>query len=126
MPAYCRKRSELFTISVFLGGAVTGVVFGYYRDQIRSYFDLFSLHRYLTVFLIFTYLLPPLVFYSAIYCLNALLVRLFGNIVLNEQRKAILKSLVEAALTNQVLNVDPSDLVEEVGWESLNRYWRPQ
>ncbi len=126
MPAYCRKRSELFTISVFFGGAVTGVVFGYYRDPVRSYFDLLALHRYLNVFLTFTYLLPPLVFYFGMYCLNAVLIRLFGKIVLNEQRKTILRRLVEASLSNQVLNADPGDLTEEVAWESLKKYWRPE
>jgi hypothetical protein len=79
MPAYCRKRSELFTISAFLGGAVTGVVFGFYRDQIKSYFDLPALHGYVNIFLALTYLLPALVFYSGVYWLNALLVRLFGK-----------------------------------------------
>ena len=126
MPAYCTKRAELLTISVLLGGAVTGVAFGYYRDQIRSYFDLLALHKYVNFFLFFTYLLPPLVFYSGMYCLNALLVRLFGKTVLNEQRKAILRRLVESSLSNRALSADPSDLVEEVAWASLNRYWRPE
>ncbi len=126
MPAYCTKRAELLTISLFLGGAVTGVAFGYYRDQVRSYFDLLAIHKYLNFFLFFIYLLPPLVFYSGMYCINTLLVRVFGKVVLNEQRKAVLKRLVEASSSNQVLNADPSDLVEEVAWESLNRYWRPE
>jgi hypothetical protein len=126
MPAYCTKRSELLTISVLLGGAVTGVAFGYYRDPIRSYFDLLPLHKWVNAFLFFTYLLPPLIFYSAMYCLNTLLVRLFGEIALNEQRKVILKRLVEASLSSQVLNPDPGDLVEEVAWTSLKEYWRPK
>ncbi len=126
MPAYCRKRAELFTISLFLGGAVSAVVFRYHGDQTSSYFDLRPLHRYLNLLLILTYLLPPLVFYCGMYWLNALLVRLFGKIALNQQRKAILKRLVEASLSNEVVNADPADLVEEVAWESLNRYWRPE
>lgn len=126
MPAYCRKRAELFTISVFLGGAVTAVAFGYYRDQIRSYFDMFALHSYLNLFLVCTYLLPALVFYSAIYWLNALLVRLFGSVALDEQRKAILKRLIESSFSNQALYAEPVDLVEEVAWESLGKFWRAE
>jgi hypothetical protein len=125
MPAYCRKRLELFTISVFLGGAVSAVVFRYHADEISLYFDLPALHRYLNIFPILAYLLPPLVFYSGIYSLNYFLVRFFGKIELYEQRKAILKRLLDASLSNQVVNANPSDLVEEAAWESLKKYWRP-
>jgi len=41
------------------------------------------------------------------YCLNALLIRSFGKIELNGQRKSIPKSLVEASLSNQVLDANP-------------------
>jgi len=126
VPAYCRKRSELFTISVFLGGAVSAIAFRYHADQISSYFDLPALHRYLNVFLILAYLLPPLVFYAGLYLLNGLFVRLFGKIELNERRKAILKTLLEALLSGQTLLADPGDLLEEVAWISLRRYWRPE
>ncbi len=126
MPAYCRKRSELFTISVFLGGAVSTVVLRYHGDQISSYFDLRVLHSYLNVFRILAYLLPPLFFYLGIYSLNRLLVRFFGKTGLTEQKKLILIKLVNAVLSKQAVNADPSDLLEEVAWTSLKRYWRPQ
>jgi hypothetical protein len=41
------------------------------------------------------------------YCLNALLIRSFGKIELDGQRKSIPKSLVEASLSNQVLDANP-------------------
>lgn len=126
MPAYCKKRTELFTISAFLGGAVSTVIFRYHGDQIASYFDLVALHRYLIAFLITAYLLPPLIFYSLLRPLNGLLVRFLGKPVLDLQRKTILKKLVEASLSNQALYADPTDLVEEVAWESLAEYWRPE
>ena len=126
MPAYCTKRSELLAISVLLGGAVTGVAFGYYRDQIRSYFDLLALHKYLDFFLFSAYLLPPLTFYWLMYSLNGLLMRLFGKAKLNERRKATLKRLLEAHLSNQFHHADPSDLEEELAWTSLKKFWRPK
>jgi hypothetical protein len=126
MPAYCRKRSELFTIAVFLGGAVSAVAFRYYPDKISSYFDLRVLHTYLNILLVLAYLLPPLVFYAALYLLNALLVRLFGKTELNERKKIILKTLLDATLSGQTLSADPSDLLEEVAWVSLKKYWRPE
>lgn len=125
MPAYCKKRSELFTISVFLGSAVSAVVFRYHADEISRYFSLSALHRYINVSLILTYLLPSLVFYLGVYSLNYFLVRLFAKGELYEQRKAILRRLLVATLSNQVVNANPGDLVEEVAWESLKKYWRP-
>ncbi len=126
MAGYCRKRSELFTISVFLGGGVSTVILRYYSDQISSYFDLGVLHRYLIIFRILVYLLPPLLFYTAVYSLNTLLVRLFGTVGLIEQKKAILTKLVNAALSKQVVDADPADLLEEVAWTSVSKYWRPR
>lgn len=126
MPAYCRKRSELFTISAFLGGAVSAVAFRYYPDRISAYFDLPVFHAYLNILLVLAYLLPPLVFYTGLYWLNGLLVRLFGRTELNERKKTILKTLIEATLSGQPLSADPNDLLEEVAWTSLNKYWRPE
>jgi hypothetical protein len=126
MPAYCRKRSELFTISLFLGGAVSAVAFRYYPDKISSYFDLPIFHTYLNILLVLAYLLPPLVFYAGLYSLNGLLVRLFGKIELLEQKKTILKTLFEAILSGRTLSANPGDLLEEVAWISLKKYWRPE
>src|ERR1700731_3417661 len=99
MPAYCRKRSELFTISVFLGGAISTVAFRFHADQISSYFDLPPFHRFLDLHLVLAYLLAPLCCYVGLYALNGLLVRLFGKIELNEQRKMILRTLIGSALS---------------------------
>jgi len=126
MPGYCSKRSEIFTISVFLGGGVSTIILRYYGDQISSYFDLGVLHHYLIIFRIISYLLPPLFFYIGIYALNTILVRVFGKIALVEQQKAILTKLVNATLSKQLVNADPADLVEEVAWTSLSRYWQPR
>jgi hypothetical protein len=124
MAPYCRKRLELFGISTFFGLAVSAVVFQYYGNEISAHFDIPTLHRYLILFLILAYLLPTLVFYLALYSLNALLVRSFGKVELNEQRHAIVRSLLLASLSKQVLDADPADLVEEVAWISLKKYWR--
>ena len=126
MPAYCTNRSELFLISLFLGGAVSAVAFQYHGDGISRYFDLPALHGYLNVFLVLAYLLPPLVFYLGIYLLNAVLVRLLGKSELDEHRKVILRELTAAAFSGQAVNADPSDLVEERAWTSLKKYWRPK
>jgi len=126
MPAYCTKRSELFAIAVFLGGAVSAIAFRYHADQISSYFDLRILHAYLNILLVLAYLLPPLVFYAGLYSLNGLLVRLFGKIELNERKKTILKTLFEAISSGQTLSANPVDLLEEVAWISLKKYWRPE
>ena len=126
MAAYCTKRSEILAISVLLGGAVSTVLLRFHGDQISSYFDLRVLHSYLNVFRIISYLLPPLVCYLAIYSLNALLVRLLGKTRLAEQQKAILRKLVHAVLSKQAVDADPNDLVEQVAWTSLKKFWRPQ
>jgi len=126
MAPYCRKRLELFGISTFFGFAVSAVVFQYYGNQIYSYFDMSPLHRYLILFLIVAYLVPTLVFHLALYSLNALLIRSLGKVELNEQRHTILGKLLIASLSKQVVNADPSDLVEEVAWISLKKYWRPE
>jgi len=60
------------------------------------------------------------------YPLNAVLVRLLGKTQLKEQRKAILTKLIAAALSKQAVDVEPGDLVEEVAWLSLKKYWRPK
>ena len=66
-----------------------------------------------------------MVFYLALYSLNALLVRSFGKVELNEQKHTILRTLLVSSLSKQVVDADPSDLVEEVAWISLKKYWRP-
>lgn len=126
MAPYYRKRLELFGISTFFGLAVSAVVFQYYGNAISSYFDLPALHWSLIPLLILAYLVPTLVFYLSLYLLNALLVRSLGKVELNEQRHAILGKLLIASLSKQVVDADPSDLVEEVAWISLKRYWRPK
>jgi len=126
MAPYCRKRFELFGISTFFGLAVSAVVFQYYGNEISSHFDMPALHRYLILFLILAYLLPTLVSYLALYSLNDLLVRSLGKVELNEKRQAILGKLLIASLSKQVVDADPSDLVEEVAWMSLKKYWRPK
>ena len=126
MPAYCSKRSELFTISGFLGGAVSAVAFRYRADQISSYFDLQVLHRYSIIPLVLSYLLPTLVFYLGCYSLNGLLIRKFGTNEFNEQRKAIMKRLLDAALSGESLTANPVDLLQEHAWISLKKYWRPE
>jgi hypothetical protein len=126
MPAYCTKRSDIFLISLFLGGAVSAVAFQYHGDGISTYFDLPALHGYLNVFLVLVYLLPPLVFYLGMYLLNAALVRLLGKSALDEHRKAILSELIAAALSGQAVDAGPSELVEELAWTSLKKYWRPK
>ena len=124
MALYCRKRLELFGISTFFGLAVSAVVFQYYGNEISSNFDMPALHKYLILFLILAYLVPTLVFHLALYSLNALLVRSFGKVELNEQRHAILGKLLIASISKQVVDANPSDLVEEVAWISLKKYWR--
>src|SRR5882724_8385964 len=126
MPAYCSKRSELFTISGFLGGAVSAVAFRYRADQISSYFDLPVLRRYSIVPLILTYLLPTLIFYISCYSLNGLLIGRFGASEFNEQRKRIVKTLLDATLSGEGLMANPVDLLEEHAWISLKKYWRPE
>jgi hypothetical protein len=126
MAPYCRKRLELFGISTFFGLAISAVVFQYYGNGIQSYFDMRALHGYLILFLILAYLLPTLAFYLGLYSFNALLVRSFGKDELNEQRKFILGKLIAASLSEQALDADPIDLVQEVAWISLNEYWRPK
>jgi len=126
MAPYCRKRLELFGISTFFGLAVSAVVFQYYGNEISSYFDVSVLHRYLILFLILAYLVPTLVFYLALYSLNALLVRSLGKVELNEQRRAILRKLLIASLSKQTVDADSNDLVEEVAWISLKKHWRPE
>jgi len=126
MAPYCRKRLELFGISTFFGLAVSAVVFQYYGNALSSYFDMPPLHRYLILFLILAYLVPTLAFYLALYSFNALLVRFLGKVELNEQRRAILGKLLIATLSKQVMDADPSDLVEEAAWISLKKYWRPK
>jgi hypothetical protein len=126
MPAYCTKRSDLFLISLFLGGAVSAVAFQYHGDGIYRYFDLPALDGYLNVFLVLVYLLPPLVFYLGMYLLNMVLTHLLGKSELDEHRKAILRELTAAAFSGKAVVADPSDLVEELAWTSLNKYWVPK
>ena len=126
MPAYCTNRSELFLLSLFLGGAVSAVAFQYHGDDISKYFDMRVLHRYVNFFLVLTYLLPPLIFYAGLYPLNTVLVRLLGKTQLDERRKQIIRKLAAAALSKQAVDVDPADLVEEAAWTSLRKYWRPE
>lgn len=123
MPTYCRKRLELFTIALFLGGGVSAVLFQYHGNEIYSHFDLRALHRYLSVLLVSAYLLPSLVFYIAIHLLNAWLIRSLGQTELIKQKKAILAKLVKAGLSTQPVYTDSGDLLKEVAWASLNRYW---
>ena len=85
-----------------------------------------TLDGYRILFLILTYLVPTLVLYLALYSLNALLVRSLGKVELNEQRHAILRKLLISSLSKQVVDADPADLVEEVAWISLKKYWRPE
>jgi hypothetical protein len=122
MPAYCNKRSELFTISGFLGGSVSAVAFRYRADQISSYFDLPVLHKYSIVPLVLSYLLPTLVFYVGCYSLNGLLIRLFGTSEFNEQRKGIMKRLLDATLSGESLMANPVDLLQEHAWISQPRF----
>jgi hypothetical protein len=126
MPAYCSKRPELFTISVFLGGSVSAVAFRTRADQISSYFDLPVLHRYSIAPLVLAYLLPTLIFYIGFYVLNGLLIRRFGAAKFNEQRKNDMKMLLDATLSGKSLMADPSDLLDERAWISLKKYWRPK
>ena len=126
MPAYCKNRSDLFLISLFLGGAVSTVAFQYHGDDISRYFDILALQRYLNMFLVLAYLLPPLIFYCGMYLLNGMLVRFLGKRELNERRNAILGQLIAAVLSKQTVNADPADLVGEVAWTSLKKYWRPK
>jgi hypothetical protein len=122
MPAYSRKRLELFTIALFLGGSVSAVLFQYHGNEIYTHFDLGSLHRCLSVLLVSAYLLPSLAFYIAIHALNSLLI--LGRTELTEQKKAILAKLIKAGLSGQVVFTDSGDLLKEVAWASLDRYWR--
>src|SRR5882757_1427770 len=101
MPAFCRKRSELFTISLFLGGAVSTVAFRYHADQISSHFDVPILHSFLMELLISAYLLPTLSLYICAYSLNTLLIHQLARTELERLRKWILKLLLDAALSNQ-------------------------
>jgi hypothetical protein len=126
MPAYCKSRSDLFLISLFLGGAVSTVAFQYHGDAISRYFDTPALHKYLNMFLVLAYLLPPLIFYCGMYLLNGMLVRLLGKSELNEKRRAILRQLIGAVFSEQSVNADPVDLVGEAAWTSLKKYWRPR
>ena len=129
MALYCRKRLELFGISTFFGLAVSAVVFQYYGNELFSYLGTRALHRHLSSFstivvLIILYLLPTFPLYLAIHSLNAFLVRSFGKVELDEQRRAILKKLLHAWLSNGTVSADPTDLVEAVAWGSLKKYWR--
>lgn len=115
-----------FPNSLFIGGAVSTVAFQYHGDDISKYFDILALHKYLNVFLVLAYLLPPLIFYCGIYLLNGMLVRLLGKRELNEEQNAILGRLIAAVLSKQVVEADPADLVGEAAWTSLKKYWRPK
>lgn len=126
MPAYCSKRSEILAISVLLGGAVSTVLLRFQGDRISSYFDLRALHSYLNFFRIVSYLLPPLACYLAIYAVNTLLVRFLGKARLAEQQRAILGKLIRAFLSKDAVEADPSDLVEQIAWTSLKKFWRPE
>jgi hypothetical protein len=109
MPAYFRKRSELFSIAIFFGLAVSAVVFQYHGNELSSYFDLPAFRGYL-----------------GMYVLNIPLIRSLGKVELNEQRKVILGMLLDSWLSEQAVTADPTDLVEEAAWISLKKYWRPE
>lgn len=123
MPAYFRKRSELFTVSAFIGGATSAVTYRFHADQIRSYFDVFLFHGVLDAILIFAYLLPSLLMYLVLYLANRLLIRLLGQFEFVEQRKMVIKNLLECAVSQKPLRVDPTDLLNEAAWVSLEQYW---
>jgi len=131
MALYCRKRLDLFGISTFFGLAVSAVVFQYYGNEIRSYIGTRALHRQLghvstLIVLVIVYLLPTLPLYLALYLMNVFLVRFFGKVELNQQRRMIIRKLLDAALSNRAITADPSNLVEEVAWTTLKKYWRPE
>jgi hypothetical protein len=67
-----------------------------------------------------------LIFYIATHLLNALLIRSLGRTELTEQKKVILSKLIKASLSTQVAYTDSGDLLKEVAWSSLEKYWRAQ
>ena len=124
MPAYFRKRSDLFTTSVFLGGAVSAIVFLYGSGQISSYFDVCPLHRFRFALLIAAYLLPTLAAYMILYLLNRLCMLAFGRAELEEIQRGIVRVLIGSELSGRTVAADPGDLIEEFAWSRLRRYWR--
>jgi len=105
---------------------VSTVAFQYHGDDISRYFDIPTLHRYLNIFLVLAYLLPPLMFYCGMYLLNVMFVRLLAKRELDEKRHVILRQLITAVLSKQAVNADPVDLVGEMAWTSLRKCWRPK
>jgi hypothetical protein len=126
MPAYFKGRLDIFVISVFLGGAVSAVLFQYRGDQLSRYFDLPAVHKGLFLLLILAYALPTLSAYLALYLINRVVIRVFGVTELDHYRRRIAKVLVEGLICSKHIEANPRDLVEEVAWLSLRKYWRPE
>lgn len=122
--AYFRKRADLFTASLFLGGAVSAIVFSYGSREISSYFDVGPLHRVRFAFLIAAYLLPTLAAYTALYLLNRMCMLALGRTGLEEIERSIVRALIDSALSGRVVVADPEDLLGEMAWDRLRRYWR--
>jgi hypothetical protein len=124
--AHCKTRWDVLTLALFVGLAVSAVIFQYRSNQISSYVESSVLKGGEFAVLFAIYVLPVLCSYLILYFLNRFLIRVFDSSELKVAQKAIVKDLLIAANRKQEIYVKPTNLFEETAWLTLSRYWRPR
>jgi len=95
-----------------------------YLEEIRNYFNLgvFSKHQFPVLLAVFV--LPILAAYIVLYFSNRLLIWFYGTEELQDRRRKLLISLVDAYIFQRTVFYLADDLLDEYAWSSIKPFWR--
>jgi hypothetical protein len=124
MQTYLKTRGRLLSLAASVGGLFSTVLFRAYLEEIRSYFKIgiFGKHQFLVLLVVF--ILPILVSYIVLYLVNRLLIWFFGAEDLQDRRRKLLVSLIDAHIFQRQVFYRDDDLLDEYAWTSIKLLWR--
>ncbi len=124
MQTYLKTRGRLLSVAASVGTLFSSFLFRVYLEEIRNYFNLgvFSKHQFPVLLAVFV--LPILAAYIVLYFSNRLLIWFYGTEELQDRRRKLLISLVDAYIFQRTVFYLADDLLDEYAWSSIKPFWR--
>jgi hypothetical protein len=121
---YLKTRGHLLSVASSVGTLFSTVLFTVDLEGIRSYFNvgIFSKHQFPLELALFV--LPILSAYILLYLLNRLLILVYGAEDLQDRRRKLLISLVDAYIFQRAVFYRADDLLDEYAWSGIKPFWR--
>ena len=124
MQRFIKTRGRLLSVASPVGTLFSTVLFRVDLEEIRNYFNVgfFSKHQFPVLLAVF--LLPILTSYIVLYFLNRLSIWFYGAEDVQDRRRVLLVSLVDAYIFQRTVFYRADDLLDEYAWNSIRQLWR--